>query len=89
MNISGKMRPVETIPGMGGERIQEMDGYSQLSCTTMLTELCLPASYKIQILRKYHDHRPLILQHMFLVCIFLSVFDLFNICPAFHPFYYK
>jgi hypothetical protein len=26
MNENGKMRPVETIPGMGGGRIKEKDG---------------------------------------------------------------
>jgi hypothetical protein len=25
MYVNGKMRPVETIPGMGGERIKEND----------------------------------------------------------------
>jgi hypothetical protein len=26
MHVNGKMRPVETIPGMGGEGIKENDG---------------------------------------------------------------
>jgi hypothetical protein len=31
MYENGKMRPVETIPGMGGGRIQENDGRGELS----------------------------------------------------------
>jgi hypothetical protein len=31
MYVNGKMRPVETIPGMGGERIKENDERSEFN----------------------------------------------------------
>jgi hypothetical protein len=32
MYANGKMRPVETIPGMEGERLKENDGGGELKC---------------------------------------------------------
>jgi hypothetical protein len=31
MHENGKMRPVETVPGMGGERIKENDGGAEFN----------------------------------------------------------
>jgi hypothetical protein len=35
MNKNGKLRPVETIPGMGGEGIKESDGGDEFNCDTL------------------------------------------------------
>jgi hypothetical protein len=31
VDVNGKMRPVETVPGIGGGRIKENDGESELN----------------------------------------------------------
>jgi hypothetical protein len=31
MCVNGKMRPVETVPGMGGDRIKENDGEGEFN----------------------------------------------------------
>jgi hypothetical protein len=35
MYENGKMRPIETIPGMGGGRIKENDGKGELNYDTL------------------------------------------------------
>jgi hypothetical protein len=35
MCVNGKVRPVETIPGIGGRRIKQNDGGDEFKCDTL------------------------------------------------------